>query len=182
MVAIRLGLLVVGIAACGGTEGPAERMCQAANDCGALGSDDVGACVETLEQFDAERALTECADCLETVTCADLNGGECTDHCAPFASAFTGSSGINPVKLPADLTDEELAQFCEWAVDRQGGPGREVTCGDVVIVTQTVAECATWLRQATCQRTMGDYEACFAAIDSENLCEPVPACEAIAAC
>ncbi len=179
-----LPIIALLIAACGDDGSSSERACEAASGCGALEASDIASCVAALDEVDAERALAECADCLEAQSCAAIASGSCDANCAPFSSAFDSGSGISATKLPADLTDEELRQFCEWAVERQGGPGRQVTCNESTVTTMTVAECADWLETATCQRRMGDYEACFAAVDPSDVCTSLtePACQAISNC
>ena len=175
------GVLVwVSLAACG--QDDRERICEAAHGCGALASANVGACVSALEAIDAERALAECAACLETETCAAIADGACSANCGPFGAALsTGGAGVPGTKTPSQLTPAELTTFCRYMVDAQGGPGRMENCGDFSVSVPTYAACENDAL-GLCQRPISEYETCLEMVDSPcdvfstSACAPLLQC------
>jgi hypothetical protein len=175
---------------CGADQSSEERICIAANGCGALASANVDLCVSKLETVDASRALTECADCLETNTCAQITAGACSANCSPFASVFTSDAGGNGTydrnKRPSQLTPAERQAFCEWSVQQVGGPNASEMCTvnnqPVTVKTGTVAECVSQLTTTTCTVTMGAFEACYELVNSPCDLLTTSQCGAISAC
>jgi hypothetical protein len=175
--------VVTVLAACAG-DSAEERICEAANGCGALASDSVPACISTLADIDADRALEECADCLEASTCAQIAAGSCTAQCAAFAGAFDdGGSGVDGNKRPGELTAAERTQFCTWAIEQTGGENAEETCSaDVTASNGTVAECTADIGQIACNITVGQIETCFAACNSPCDIFTAPECATFRSC
>lgn len=167
---MRAGVLLVSIAlsllaACG-SDSAESRICEAANGCGALASADVAACVSTLEGIDADRAKTECADCLEANTCAQIAAGVCTAACGPFAGAFAGP-GVDASKRPSELTADERETLCIYMLDQAGGAGAQEQCSsDLTFENGTLTECVGSIGQVSCAITVGGIVDCYDAVNS----------------
>jgi hypothetical protein len=171
-----LAVMMMVLVGCG-SDSAEERICNAVNGCGALAMAGIDQCVATLEGVDAERALSECATCLEAKTCAEINDGACAPNCAPFASLFEPTADRN--KRLTDVTDAEANALCTYALDQMGGEGVSESCGSITVNSGTVAQCVNHLltvSPGTCTATIGQYQDCFAAADSP--CDPLttPAC------
>lgn len=182
----RLAFLVLVVAACGG-ESAEERICGAANGCGALATAGVDMCIDTLGTIDAERALSECADCLEAKTCAEINDGSCAPDCGPFASLFSGGGGgggtLDRNKQLRDVTEPEADELCGYASAQVGGDNVTEACGDNVSANSgTVAQCVSHLLGVTCTVTIGQYQDCYAAVDSPCDFLTVAACQPLHNC
>lgn len=95
MRAIVLGLFIV---ACGGGGAPEEiqRICTAMTECGAIPSTDTERCITELDAVtpdSATRAASECADCLDTMTCRAIDEGDCAPACKPLFDTINGTPG-----------------------------------------------------------------------------------------
>ncbi|MDX2086312.1 MAG: hypothetical protein SFX73_00625 [Kofleriaceae bacterium] len=135
------------------------------------------------ERINAERALSECATCLETNTCADIAGGACGASCSAFGSVIDSGVSVDPNKRLSDLTQAEAEALCTYSLDQAGGPGASETCsGNVTVTVSTVAECTSALLGFTCTLTVGQFHDCYDAVNSP--CDPLttPACEAVFNC
>jgi hypothetical protein len=183
---MRAGVFLTGVAmsvlaACG-SDSAESRICEAANGCGALASADVSACVSTLEGIDADRAKSECADCLEANTCAQIAAGACTAACGPFAGAFAGT-GIDPSKRPNQLTADEAEQLCTYIIEQAGGPGQQEQCdGQLTVTNPTQLECENAIVDVTCAITVGQITSCYAAVNSPCDILTAPECADWRAC
>jgi hypothetical protein len=183
-------IAMIVVMGCGTDESAEERICSAANGCGALASANVDLCVSKLETVDASRALTECADCLETNTCAQITAGACSGNCSPFASVFTSDAGGNGTydrnKKPSQLTPAERQTYCEWQVAQLGGPDQREMCTydgrQITFVTGDVADCVSQLTTTTCTVTMGMFEACYNNVDSPCDLLTAPGCDVVLDC
>lgn len=188
-----LWVAVVLLSACG--ESSEERICGAANGCGALATANVEACVDTLSGVDADRALEECADCLEAKTCAEIAGGACAPNCSAFGDVLnTGPGGVvggipDSTKL-RDLDQEDATTLCHELADTN--PRRSVECtidGRKITVVAGVdrARCGSFSAPDACNATVGQARDCsdeMAAISDSGLCAlSFPAvCEALVEC
>jgi hypothetical protein len=101
------------------------------------------------------------------------------------------TTGIEPDKPLADLTDSEIRQLCDWTVAQLGGYGRSSECaGGLQIRTfASQEECAARHRQdvlqPSCTATVADAEACITALDGDHCqvlsapeCGPLSECTA----
>lgn len=83
-------------AACSGAPEDIERICEAATECGAIGSEETAACIMELDAAtpdSATRAAAECAACLDTMTCGQIADGDCRSACEPLLDAANASPG-----------------------------------------------------------------------------------------
>lgn len=168
------------LSACGDSnESNEERICGAANGCGALISANVNACVAALEMVDADRALSECADCLEAKTCAEIAAGACAPNCGQFSSVFNTGPNVglaDSLKL-RDLAPSDSTMLCHELADTD--PQRSVQCtingSNVTVISGTNrADCATASASSACNATVGQARACAtasAAISDTRLCD-----------
>lgn len=93
-------------------------------------------------------------------------------------------SGVAGDTAVADLTSADVQQFCDWAIDLEGGFGRDHHCDDgTTITTPSVAICVDTLADLTCTDPIADLEDCVLAIDGDLCRIPTEsACAAYTAC
>jgi hypothetical protein len=109
--------------------------------------------------------------------------------CTGLVAACGGGSGsgVSSGKTLVSLSDSEITDFCEYAVDL-AGPERTVDCGGGVTITiggGSVAECVTGMQMTQdqfpgCAATVGQAERCaedMADLTDAQLCSdgPLPA-------
>jgi hypothetical protein len=165
---LTLVVLTLSLIACGGG-GDAGRICQAAHDCGSITEDEIDPCTDALGQVDADRALGECADCLEQHTCGDIDDGECASTCEPAFDALDAyrEQVWRETRLEA-LTDDQVASLCDDIVWSLGGPGDVDFCDDGSEVTVgTEADCRTAIADLACGGVVGDVLDCLDATDGD---------------
>lgn len=111
--------------------------------------------------------------------------------CSVMAFACGGGSGNAGSGVSAnvellDITADEAADVCDYIINLQEQPEREVDCGDGTTVTvgttaaeaaEDIADCTADLQVVTadCVATVGDIEACFedlASASDAELCDP----------
>ena len=103
-----------------------------------------------------------------------------------LASACSGSSGssrsgVEPEKPLSSLDDHEAETLCSWNLERLGGAGQTIDCGDYTYANLTLERCESSLPQDSSvdclQWTVGDVEACVRALAPTKLCsiETLPA-------
>ncbi|MFN0252197.1 MAG: hypothetical protein ACKV2T_35300 [Kofleriaceae bacterium] len=186
-------VMALGLAACGG-ESAEERICSAANGCGAIASADFDVCIAELGNVDAARALEECADCLEANTCGQIAAGACASTCPSIGGSGGGSNGpIGGVPDSTRLRDvdpSDLADLCHEGADVN--PRRVVDCvidGREISVSAGVdrARCGSLSIPAACNATVGQFRECNewtgAQSDSQLCALDFPAaCQALANC
>ena len=92
-----ISILLIVLGACdGGVPPDIERICVAATECGAIGADDTETCMNELDSAtpdSATRAASECATCLDTMTCGEVSSGGCGKACAPLRDSVNSEPG-----------------------------------------------------------------------------------------
>lgn len=90
-----------------------------------------------------------------------------------LAACGGGGSGVDGDKAIVAMSSSERTDFCEWAIEEQGGAGTVTTCADDVTVTvQSVSDCVASFDDfiASCTATVAQGETCVEAI-ADNPCE-----------
>jgi hypothetical protein len=89
------------------------------------------------------------------------------------------SSGVDSSRRVTELSDEEIADLCDWSSAELGGYGVERECSGQTVRTQaSQQECMNSLgSDPSCTATVGDIEKCINALDGD-LCRLLsePAC------
>lgn len=97
-----------------------------------------------------------------------------------------GGSGVDGNVELVDITADEAGDVCDYIINLQEQPEREVVCGDGTTITvgtsaadaaADIADCTADLQTVAveCAATVGDLEACFedlASATDEELCDP----------
>lgn len=85
-----------------------------------------------------------------------------------------------------DLSEDEIAEYCQWQLDALGGAGRRDSCGgDTYMILLPQQDCEQDLRDArTCDLTVGELERCVLVANEHDMCfiGLAPECENIFYC
>lgn len=152
MARVALGLAVL-LMACGGGEDAAsaeQRICTAVVDCGGLGEAGLDDCVTSLEEVDGTRAKDECAACVESNTCGEVDDGACATDCSSILEAV-------------DSIQEVAREICAYLVEcLDGTPAEFDECVTSVTTGATqpeAVECRDCLNAETCSTIGSQCEA-----------------------
>ena len=112
-------------------------------------------------------------------------GGLALSFISLAACGGSDGSGVDGDKTIVSMSASERTDFCEWAIDEQGGAGTVTTCGEVTITVQSVADCVASFDSfvASCTATVSQGETCVEAVASNpcefggTACAPVFACQ-----
>ena len=125
---------------------------------------------QTVEDFEA---------CM-LATAADLCALE--TGLPPACAACT--SGVDPARTLAELTQPEWQAWCEWSISTQGGEGHGTSCADGQVQVGTVDACVSGSPAfARCGMTVAEADTCSIAM-AEDACTGMdaPACAALVSC
>jgi hypothetical protein len=98
-------------------------------------------------------------------------------------STDSSTSTLDPGRTIASLDLAEARAICEDFTAAQGGPGTVAMCDGLELTVQSVDDCATTVDAATCTNTVGEMNACLAALDGDA-CTLLtdPACAFVFSC
>jgi hypothetical protein len=102
-------------------------------------------------------------------------------------AATKGGSGLDPSRLVASLTGDELQTLCQWSADTEGGSGKVTSCqvdgGMSNASVKPPSSCAADFMKRSCQLTVGQVEDCSRAVGADPChalsampCVPILAC------
>jgi hypothetical protein len=102
------------VASCGDstTNDAIDRICTAMAQCGAIAGSDTGTCTATLStatSATATRAVAECADCVDKMSCGQVEGGGCATTCRPLFDTVNSTAG----KVSGLCTASSAQQFAD---------------------------------------------------------------------
>jgi len=92
------------------------------------------------------------------------------------------SSGppVDPSKTLAELSSSEMAAFCDWTNQKEGGYGRTIMCDASGVPLETDPDQATcvhgWTQRVSmpnCSATVGQWTTCFE-VFLANWCSVIP--------